>query len=122
MGIAYHVPQAGIDCLDRFEGYPTHYGRKNVHCKIHGDPTSGISCVAYIATSGASDFVTGLKPTREYLSHLCARKGQLPDYYQSKLESFQCVDAEKEIWYFAYSTDLDFKKFQEKLEKSQIFV
>lgn len=94
-GVVYCMSPEGIAALDHFEKTPTHYTRQEVTARTfdpskHDNLGEPISAQAYFAVSDVCR--DGLKPTREYMNHLCSRKGEMPDYYQSQLEAVDAHD------------------------------
>lgn len=77
-GVLYTITSAGLSKLDRCEGYPGHYDRREID--VRTDEGTKVRAWVYIAQPDM--VVEGLKPTREYLSHYLKGKDLLsPNYY-----------------------------------------
>lgn len=86
-GVVYHVAQGDIEVLDGYEGYPTHYTRKEMQLLAGSEE---ISAIVYIAVREM--ICDDLKPARDYLNHLLAGKEHLSPSYYAFLENFATVD------------------------------
>ena len=84
-GTLNEMPDAGLAVLDVWEGVAGgHYERRTVPV-VRADT---VEAVAYVALKVGD----GLKPTREYLSHLLAGSGLLPVGYRKKLKEIPTLD------------------------------
>lgn len=76
-GVIYEINEYDIKKLDKFEGYPVHYTRKNVII-------DNISCVVYVAQN---EWVKeGIYPTKEYINYLLEAKDMLSEDYYNKIK------------------------------------
>ncbi|MGQ9801370.1 MAG: gamma-glutamylcyclotransferase family protein [Candidatus Saccharicenans sp.] len=87
-GVLYDIPDSDLSKLDGVEGYPAHYDRIAVSVQL--DDGQEIEAVTYVAQPDS--IRDGLKPTREYLSHLLAAKDVLSNSYYRKLQSQETLD------------------------------
>ena len=101
IGVAYKMKRKGLKVLDGFEGVDSkQYYRDHVIVDVFNpenqqfESGNQLICNVYMACEDAKQWGYGRKPTSEYLSHLLARKGEMPDYYQKKLENIPCIDCE----------------------------
>ncbi len=66
-GVVYRITDAQLDKLDRFEGSPKHYVRKNIQVE---HPQKGfIQAITYIANPDQTTSHS-IKPSQEYLNHI----------------------------------------------------
>ncbi|HSI00168.1 MAG TPA: gamma-glutamylcyclotransferase family protein [Reyranella sp.] len=87
-GSLNEMPDAGLEVLDIWEGVAGgHYERRAVPV-VRADTGETVEAVAYVALKVGD----GLKPTREYLSHLLAGSGLLPVGYREKLKEIPTLD------------------------------
>jgi gamma-glutamylcyclotransferase len=87
-GTLNQMPEAGLAVLDIWEGVAGgHYERRAVPV-VRADTGETVEAVAYVALKVAE----GLKPTREYLSHLLAGRDLLPDDYWLRLKATPTFD------------------------------
>jgi cation transport regulator ChaC len=87
-GTLNQMPEAGLAVLDIWEGVAGgHYARRTVPV-VRADTGETVDAVAYIALKVGE----GLKPTREYLSHLLAGRDLLPDDYWLRLKATPTFD------------------------------
>jgi gamma-glutamylcyclotransferase len=87
-GILSEVTEEEMRKLDRREGIPAHYLRASVVVKMKNG--TEVAAVTYVANpSMVSD---GLKPTKEYLSHLLAGRSFLSSEYLRWLEGTETFD------------------------------
>ena len=87
-GTLNQMPEAGLLVLDIWEGVAGgHYERRTVPV-VRADTGETVEAAAYIALKVGE----GLKPTREYLSHLLAGKDLLPASYWEKLKATPTLD------------------------------
>lgn len=87
-GALYAITKAGLDELDRKEGYPKHYNRKELESNL--DDCTKEKAWVYIAQSNM--IADGLKPTREYLAHYLKGKDLLSPEYYCMLENVETLD------------------------------
>ena len=88
-GALYTIIKEGLERLDRCEGYPTHYDRKEM--VVYADNGTKVNAWVYIAQPNMIG--QGLKPTKEYLSHYLKAKDLLsPTYFDflHKTETLDC--------------------------------
>jgi gamma-glutamylcyclotransferase len=87
-GTLNQMPEAGLDVLDIWEGVADgHYKRRTVPV-VRADTGETVKAVTYVALKTGE----GLKPTREYLSHLLAGEDLLPVEYHALLKNQDCLD------------------------------
>jgi len=86
-GVIYKISEKSIEKLDKKEGFPWHYQRLNMLVESQG---KFLKCVVYIANP--TKVKEGLKPTKEYLSHLLKGSDYLSPEYVSHLENIQTLD------------------------------
>jgi len=87
-GVLYEVTDKAIEKLDRREGYPEHYGRKELSVEL--DDGNMVKALVYIAKP---KYVRdGLKPTKKYLEHLLSARDLLPEDYVKMLEGVETLD------------------------------
>ncbi|MEW6574370.1 MAG: gamma-glutamylcyclotransferase family protein [Bacillota bacterium] len=83
-GCLYRLPEAALEALDRYEGVPDHYVRREVTVKRR-DTGESLAAVTYVAQS--ERVREGLKPSREYLQHLLAGEECLSQEYFQRLRN-----------------------------------
>ena len=88
-GILYAVTEEELERLDRYEGVPCHYRRRQVNVE-RGDTGELVTAVTYVAAP--SKVKDGLKPTRKYLLHLLAAKDCLSQEYVRRLQAVKTLD------------------------------
>jgi len=76
-GIIYEIDDNDIKKLDKFEGHPVHYTRKNVLI-------DNKSCIVYIAQD--QWIKEGIYPTKEYINYLLEAKDLLSEEYYNKIK------------------------------------
>lgn len=81
-GALYEFPDEQIGNLDRCEGHPYHYKRKEL--TILDQNGLSMTAMVYIAHPNKI-VVSGLLPTRDYLDHLLEGKDLLSDSYYDEL-------------------------------------
>lgn len=87
-GTLNQMPEAGLTVLDIWEGVAGgHYERRAVPV-VRADTGATVEAVTYVALKVGE----GLKPTREYLSHLLAGRDLLPDDYWLRLKATPTFD------------------------------
>lgn len=84
-GVMYEIDQDGIDMLDKFEGAPDVYNRKEVVCL--DDNNVEYRCQVYIE---AENEFGGTKAREEFFRRVvgAAYENHLPETWIEKLESF----------------------------------
>lgn len=87
-GIIYKTNKDSITKLDKFEGYPRHYQKQNI--EVESDNGKFFKCVVYIANP--AKVREGLKPEREYLSHLLKGRKFLSENYVYFLKEIQTFE------------------------------
>ena len=80
-GILYEIEESDLSRLDKFEGYPFHYRRTRVYVKL--DSGEEVEAITYIAQQEMVK--DGLRPSKEYLSHLLKGCDLLSKEYHEKL-------------------------------------
>ena len=87
-GTLNRMPDAGLAVLDLWEGVAGgHYQRRAVPV-VRADTGATVEAVTYVALRVGE----GLKPTRDYLSHLLAGKDLLPADYWAQLRATPTFD------------------------------
>ena len=86
-GVLYEIKDGDISKLDEREVCPEHYVRMQMDIE-----TKEGTKKAEIYIANKDKIKTGLKPTKEYLSHLLAGKKYLSDQYYAKLMSWPTLD------------------------------
>lgn len=87
-GAIYEIDDKDLKQLDKYEGYPEHYDK--IEVEILDENNIPVKAITYIAKP--EKIVAGLKPTKEYLSHLLAGKDILSDDYFNNLSKTETVD------------------------------
>jgi gamma-glutamylcyclotransferase len=87
-GILSEVTEEEMGMLDRCEGAPAHYLRASVVVRLENG--TEVEAVTYVANP--SMVVDGLRPTKEYLSHLLAGRNFLSREYIRSLEGTDTLD------------------------------
>lgn len=87
-GILYEIQDSDIEKLDKYEGYPNHYYRIKVRVKL--DSGEEVEAITYIARS--NKVREGLKPSKEYLSHLLKGCDLLSKEYCEMLRNWETLD------------------------------
>ena len=80
-GILYEIEESDLSKLDKFEGYPLHYRRTRIYVKL--DNGEEVEAITYIAQQEMVK--DGLRPSKEYLSHLLKGCDLLSKEYCEKL-------------------------------------
>lgn len=88
-GLLYEIDEQGLKNLDKYEGVPKHYTRKEVTLWLP-ETNEKVRAVTYIAQKKMVQ--KGLKPTKIYLSHLLAGKKFLSAGYFARLNNQPTVD------------------------------
>jgi len=87
-GTLNEMPEAGLEVLDIWEGVAGgHYERRTVQV-VRADTGETVDAVIYVALKVGE----GLRPTREYLSHLLAGRDLLPADYWERLHATPTLD------------------------------
>lgn len=88
-GVLYDLAATDLDGLDKYEGARSgHYRRINVTVWLE----NGIPMEAITYQAEMSRVTIGLKPTREYMSHLLAGREFLTPEYLQVLENIPTID------------------------------
>jgi hypothetical protein len=87
-GTLNQMPAAGLAVLDIWEGVAGGHYRRQAVPVLRADTGETVAAVTYIALKVGE----GLKPTREYLSHLLAGRDLLPAAYWEKLKATPTLD------------------------------
>ena len=88
-GLLYGIDEQGLKNLDKYEGYPKHYNRKEVTLWL-AETNEKVKAITYIAQKKMVR--DHLKPTKVYLAHLLAGKEFLSDSYFARLNNQPTVD------------------------------
>jgi cation transport regulator ChaC len=87
-GTLNEMPSAGLDVLDVWEGVAGgHYERRTVPV-VRADTGNTVEAITYVALLVGE----GLRPTRDYLSHLLAGRDLLPADYWQRLRATPTLD------------------------------
>ena len=84
-GILYEISKIDLLKLDQFEGYPRHYGRREIKVKL--DDGSKVTSFVYFAQSLM--VADNLLPQKEYMEHLLSAKDLLSAKWIRYLKSFK---------------------------------
>jgi len=87
-GIIYKTNEESIKKLDGREGYPDHYGKKEMSVELQNGEF--LNCVVYIANP--AKVRKGLMPEKWYLSHLLKGKEFLSEKYFTRLKNTPTLD------------------------------
>jgi cation transport regulator ChaC len=87
-GALYTIKKEGLDELDRCEGYPKHYDKKEMDVFLD----DGTKVKAWVYLAQPNMVAEGLKPTKEYLSHYLRGKDLLSPAYYHCLEKTETLD------------------------------
>lgn len=87
-GILYTIQDSDIKILDRYEGFPEYYVHKTIVLKF--DNKDKVEAITYIANH--KKIKEGLKPSREYLTHLLIGCDLLSEEYCEKLKKIETLD------------------------------
>jgi gamma-glutamylcyclotransferase (GGCT)/AIG2-like uncharacterized protein YtfP len=87
-GILYEIQDSDLHKLDRCEGYPKHYCRRDIEVQL--DNGQKVMATTYVANP--SKVKEGLKPTREYLDHLLKGCDILSKEYCKNLKARETLD------------------------------
>lgn len=81
-GVLYTLDAVGLDAMDRYEGYPTHYKREELLVRLD----SGQQCQAFVYIAQPELVHEGLKPSASYTQHLLVGRDLLSAAYIAWLE------------------------------------
>lgn len=81
-GLVYEITKADLKILDKIEGYPNHYYRKNVKIWIP-EEEQFIIAFTYVATETKDDFY----PTQEYMNMLLENSNNFTPEYLKQLQN-----------------------------------
>jgi gamma-glutamylcyclotransferase (GGCT)/AIG2-like uncharacterized protein YtfP len=87
-GILYEASNSDLKTLDKYEGYPSHYGKIKIIVKM--DNGEKVEAITYVAKP--DKVKDGLKPSREYLSHLLKGCDLLSEECCKKLRKWETLD------------------------------
>ncbi|MEM3422029.1 MAG: gamma-glutamylcyclotransferase family protein [Candidatus Hadarchaeum sp.] len=87
-GILYEIKDNDLEKLDKYEGCPKHYTKKDVNVILDNGKT--VEAITYIAQPNMTR--KGLKPTREYLIHLLRGCDLLSKEYCEMLKKVETLD------------------------------
>ncbi len=87
-GILYEIYDSDISKLDKYEGCPEHYCRILVKVLMHDGQE--VEAITYVANP--NKIRDGLRPSKEYLSHLLKGCDLLPKEYCERLREIKTVD------------------------------
>jgi len=90
-GALYNIDMTSLSTLDEKEGYPEHYLKIPIKVTLPSDGQE-VCAITYIANPGKIRDSDGLKPTKEYMTHLLAGKDILSKSYFEWLQSIQTLD------------------------------
>ena len=81
-GILYEIEESDLSKLDRWEGYPSHHRRARIYVRL--DNGEEVEAITYIAQ--LEKVKSGLRPSKEYVSHLLRGCDLLSQKYCEKLK------------------------------------
>jgi cation transport regulator ChaC len=87
-GALYSITKAGLEGLDRHEGYPTHYDRKELEIRMD----DGTRTKAWVYIAQPQYVEEGLKPRKEYLARYLKGKDILSPQYFEWLKNTRTID------------------------------
>jgi len=87
-GILYEISEEDIKELDKYEGYPSHYYRISDKAILRSGEE--VEAITYVASKGKMK--EGLKPSKEYLSHLLKGGDLLSEEYCERLRKWETLD------------------------------
>ena len=87
-GILYQIDENGLRKLDRYEGVPDHYIKKELEVCLANKEKA----VAYVYIANKGKVNDGLKPSKKYLSHLLKGCDLLSEAYCNKLKNIETID------------------------------
>jgi len=87
-GILYEIEEQDLKKLDNYEGHPYHYDRKEMEVELE----DGTKVKAWVYVANPNMVKEGLKPSREYLSHLLKGCDLLSEEYCEKLRSVKTLE------------------------------
>jgi gamma-glutamylcyclotransferase (GGCT)/AIG2-like uncharacterized protein YtfP len=85
-GAIYEINDSDIFLLDKYEGIPKHYYRKNIEVQNNNGM---VNCIVYI--SNESKIIEGLKPSEDYLNHILKGKDLFTENYYNKLRNTELL-------------------------------
>lgn len=81
-GLLYELLEEKMKFLDKYEGFPRHYDRKEIEIDVENGK---INAQVYVATE---EWISeNLKPSKEYLDHFLAAKDFLSERYYLMLKN-----------------------------------
>lgn len=86
-GALYEIDDYFIKIIDRFEGFPNHYYRKNIQVICDNKITEAITYIANPAM-----LKNNIKPDKKYLSYILEGKDILSEEYYKKLKLTETLD------------------------------
>lgn len=87
-GILYEIDDPDLSKLDKYEGYPDHYCR--ILVKVLLNDGQKVEAITYVANS--NKIRNGLRPSKEYLSHLLKGCDLLSEKYCKRLKEWETLD------------------------------
>jgi len=85
---ALYTVTSGLGSLDKHEGYPSHYEKKQFEVRL--DDGTAKKALVYVAKNEMT--AKNLKPTRQYLSHYLEGRDLLSTDYYQMLERVETLD------------------------------
>jgi gamma-glutamylcyclotransferase (GGCT)/AIG2-like uncharacterized protein YtfP len=89
-GILYSIPADDLCRLDRFEGVPFHYQRKEI--KVFTVPENNIHHRVVVYVAAPENTRNGLRPSRKYLKHMLTAADRLFPEYIDYLDRIETLD------------------------------
>ena len=86
-GALYSITKSGLDGLDRHEGYPGHYDRKELEVRLD----DGTKVDAWVYVAQPRYVKEGLRPRKDYLARYLKGKDILSPQYYEWLSNTQTV-------------------------------
>lgn len=87
-GCLYDISEKDIENLDKYEGYPDHY--KKISVNVNLKSSEEVEAITYIAQQ--NKVRDGLKPCKNYLSHLLKGCDLLSKEYCERLKKWETLD------------------------------
>ena len=85
-GAIYEIENESILLLDKYEGVPRHYYRKEI---LIQNNSGMVNCIVYIAVD--TKIKEGLKPSKDYLDHILKGKDLLTENYFNNLSKIELL-------------------------------
>ena len=87
-GILYQIEEDGLEILDNKEGVPNHYIKEKLEVWLENEE----KVLAYVYIANKDKVKDGLKPSKEYLSHLLKGCDLLSEEYCDKIKDIKTAE------------------------------